>query len=348
MSAMLPRQNRAIQEREESEGAYPVQDQSSQVTYVNQQALEQYTRRLEVSSGFRMEPRTFEEAKQFCELMADSDMVAHGYKAKPGNIFVAIQMGYELGMTPMRAMRAIKVINGGASMYGDDLLAMVQASPVCEYIHENESRDELGVCEVKRKGDPESLRITFSKAQAIKAGLWSKQGPWQQYPDRMLKMRARGFALRDKFSDVLCGLITTEEAMDIPTAQEEVGQTKLSTIEGPATLKERLKQATEQHGDGSVSASHEEETPATSQPVGLAPETPGASASPDFTRTAYDYFKSQYATADSPKEIAIIANAIDEANLTDQERSNLMLDKHQAIGRIEQREKRKKREGKKG
>ena len=30
----------------------------------------------------------------------------------------------------------------------------------------------------------------------------------------MLKMRARGFALRDKFSDALKGLITVEEARD--------------------------------------------------------------------------------------------------------------------------------------
>lgn len=32
----------------------------------------------------------------------------------------------------------------------------------------------------------------------------------------MLQMRARGFALRDAFPDVLKGLITVEEAKDIP------------------------------------------------------------------------------------------------------------------------------------
>jgi hypothetical protein len=48
------------------------------------------------------------------------------------------------------------------------------------------------------------------------AGLQGKQGPWTQYPKRMRQMRARAFALRDVFPDVLRGLPVAEEVMDIP------------------------------------------------------------------------------------------------------------------------------------
>jgi len=58
--------------------------------------------------------------------------------------------------------------------------------------------------------------VRFSVEDAKRAGLWGKQGPWQAYPKRMLQMRARGFALRDAYPDVLKGLITTEEAQDYP------------------------------------------------------------------------------------------------------------------------------------
>jgi hypothetical protein len=51
-------------------------------------------------------------------------------------------------------------------------------------------------------------------ADAKAAGLWAKGGPWTQYPKRMLAMRARGFALRNAFADVLRGLVTAEEAGD--------------------------------------------------------------------------------------------------------------------------------------
>jgi hypothetical protein len=58
-------------------------------------------------------------------------------------------------------------------------------------------------------------------AEAKKAGLWGKQGPWTQYPRRMLQMRARGFALRDAFPDVLRGLVTAEEAADYTHVEPE-------------------------------------------------------------------------------------------------------------------------------
>jgi hypothetical protein len=57
----------------------------------------------------------------------------------------------------------------------------------------------------------------FSVEDAKRAGLWGKQGPWTAYPKRMLSMRARGFAIRDCFADVLKGLITAEEAQDYPS-----------------------------------------------------------------------------------------------------------------------------------
>lgn len=189
------------------------------------------------STGFEMKPRNFDEALRFCDMMAKSDLVPDCYKGKPGNIMVAIQKGLELGLTPMRALSCIAVINGRAAMWGDDLLAMVLASPVCEYVRETDSNDQQGVCRVKRKDDPEEHVSTFSLAQAKKAGLLGKAGSWQTYTDRMLKLRARGFALRDKFADVLAGLITTEEAMDLPKDTPE----QTPETEQPQTLKEKLK-----------------------------------------------------------------------------------------------------------
>ena len=39
--------------------------------------------------------------------------------------------------------------------------------------------------------------------------------PWYKYPKRMLQMRARSWALRDTFADILAGFSTVEEARDI-------------------------------------------------------------------------------------------------------------------------------------
>ena len=61
----------------------------------------------------------------------------------------------------------------------------------------------------------------FSVEDAKRAGLWGKTGPWQAYPKRMMQMRARGFALRDAFADVLKGLMTVEEAWDNTPLHED-------------------------------------------------------------------------------------------------------------------------------
>ena len=163
---------------------------------------------------FSMTPRSFEEALKYAEMMSDSDLVPTGYKGKPGNILVAIQKGMEVGLSPMAALETIAVINGRASLWGDGMLALVQAHPAYESIDEGNSTDKEGVCTVKRRGEP-PYTVRFSLEDAKRAGLLGKSGPWTQYTKRMLQLRARGFALRDKFADALKGMIAAEEAMDI-------------------------------------------------------------------------------------------------------------------------------------
>jgi len=173
---------------------------------------------LTTTKGFA--PATMGEAMEFSKMLADSSMVPRAYQGKPQDIMVCVQWGYELGLAPMQALQNIAVINGKPSVYGDAMAALVQASPVCDGIDETfegvEGTGEFAaVCIARRKGR-QPVTIKFSVNDAKRAGLWNKQGPWTQYPKRMLQMRARGFALRDAFPDVLKGLISAEEAADYP------------------------------------------------------------------------------------------------------------------------------------
>ena len=169
------------------------------------------------TNSFSLTPSNLQEAIQFAEILAKSTVVPKHYQNKSGDILVAVQMGAELGLKPIQALQNIAVINGKPSVYGDALLALVQINPVFESIEESfDEETNTAYCTVKRKGESE-YKVSFSEKDARKAGLWGKGGPWTTYPKRMLQMRARGFALRDKFADVLGGLITAEEARDIPT-----------------------------------------------------------------------------------------------------------------------------------
>jgi hypothetical protein len=172
------------------------------------------------SSGFALEPKSLTEAMEIAKMLSDSSMVPACYKGKAADTLVAMMMGKEVGLNPIQALQNIAVINGKPSIYGDAMLALVQNHPKFGGIEESFDDESMtATCTVfRRNGKPHTQK--FSQADAATAKLWGKAGPWTQYPKRMLQMRARGFALRSQFADALAGLITAEEAQDMPVERE--------------------------------------------------------------------------------------------------------------------------------
>jgi len=157
---------------------------------------------------------SFAEMTEFARSVANSGLAPRDLK-NPEAILVAMQHGMELGLSPMQAIQSIAVINGRPCVWGDAALALVKGHPQCEDVIETFERGQgddamQARCEVKRAGKAAVVR-TFSIAQAKKAGLWGKAGPWTQYPQRMLQMRARSWAIRDAFPDALKGVGVAEE-----------------------------------------------------------------------------------------------------------------------------------------
>lgn len=174
-------------------------------------------------------PQTFDDVFRFSQVLSRSGLCPYGMDT-PEKVSVAILTGLEVGVKPMQAVQGIAVIGGRPCIWGDLALALVRSSPVFEYIKETyegtppknwakPEGDELrfkAICVVKRKGEPEAEPQEFSIADAIQAELWMKRGsrgptPWVTNPKRMLKMRSRGFSLRDNFTDVLKGMPIAEE-----------------------------------------------------------------------------------------------------------------------------------------
>jgi len=163
-------------------------------------------------------PNNFEHYFRIANMMSKSDMVPKSYKDKPQDVLIAMEMGASLGLGPLQAIQNIAVINGKPCLYGDGMLAVCSGRPDFENISEDPIVDDKGKtigfrCTVSRRGRS-PISQSFTIEQAIAAGLWGKVGPWKQYPERMLQMRARGFALRDSFADALGGVRMAEEVQD--------------------------------------------------------------------------------------------------------------------------------------
>lgn len=181
----------------------------------------------------------FELAQQIAAKLAASKLVPEEYRGKPDDCFVAVQMGAELGMGPFQAIQSISIIDGRPCLWGDGLIGVVRASPKCEYVRESFDEDTMtAICVTKRKGDDQPVTRRFSKADAVKAGLIrsnpsdkQRYSPWYKYEKRMLQMRARSWCLRDTYADVLKGLSSAEEIVDV------VGPTEVEIVHEPDTAR---------------------------------------------------------------------------------------------------------------
>ena len=191
-------------------------------------------------SNFSIAPRTLEEAEKFASIIASSSICPASFKGRPGDVLIILQMGYELNLKPMQALRTLGCINGIPFVYGDGLLALVKRhaefQDIKEWMDGEISNGTLTAhCTVTRAGQEPQTR-SFNIDDAKRASLWGKSGPWAMYPKRMLQHRARGFACKDVFPDALFGLLSQEEAQSI-TAERNVSR---GTSKGMAGLKEAM------------------------------------------------------------------------------------------------------------
>lgn len=181
-------------------------------------------------------PQSIEEAFRLAGGISRSGLAPQGMSS-PEQVLVAVMTGMELGLPPMFAVQKIAVINGRPALWGDAIPALLYARGFKLVEKMDGAGDKrVAVCQVTRPSG-EMIERRFSVEDAKRAGLWQSEArvtrksrdgstyqkdndsPWYRYPERMLQMRARGFAARDGAADVLGGLYLREE-LEVPARDE--------------------------------------------------------------------------------------------------------------------------------
>jgi len=203
--------------------------------------------------GSGIQINTLDDAMRLAKYVQESGLAPKGLE-KPESIVIAMQCGFEIGLKPMQALQSIAVINGRPTVWGDAALGLVRASgelEVFEEWYEGEGDKYGAYCKVRRRGDTKDTVECFTIEDAKRAKLWGKDGPWKQYPKRMLRYRNRNFILRDKFTDILKGLKLAEDVMDEPidvTSDVDAGPAKgkpqkTNTLDDPSPVLDKGKAA---------------------------------------------------------------------------------------------------------
>jgi hypothetical protein len=190
--------------------------------------------------------KTLDEACRHAAMIHKSGLAPDHFNS-PEKVLVAMQMAQELGLPPMTALKSMYVVNGTPSLFGDLPLAVVQKSGLMESISElwfdvndvlihkdNKNADaevHRAECTVKRFG-MEPVTRSFSLKEARTAGL--DKNVYLKYRKRMLQMRARSWALKDAFPDILNGISIKE--YDSYDQAKDVSP----TVTRPLSLNEKL------------------------------------------------------------------------------------------------------------
>lgn len=170
--------------------------------------------------GMRFE--NIEQAWRFAEGVVKSGMAPKGMQ--PGGVVALIQAGQEIGLPPMRSLSALTFVNGRLGIMGEASLALVRSAGVLRPGTDVDARWEgegdayRCVVSAQRREASKPTERSFSVADAKRAALWGKQGPWKDYPDDMLFWRAYSRLSKQLFSDVTMGCAPAEELRDLPGA----------------------------------------------------------------------------------------------------------------------------------
>ena len=128
---------------------------------------------------------------------------------------IVMLKGHELGLGLTASFEFIHVIDNKPSLSPKGALALIQGSGELDEItiegFTDDDGEPLGCTVMMRRTNGFEHMITFTMADAHRAGLVKSKGGWEKYPANMLRWRAVGYCADVVFPDITGGMYRPEE-----------------------------------------------------------------------------------------------------------------------------------------
>ena len=166
--------------------------------------------------------QAFEDAQRRAKALASSTLIPPQFQGQQGfaNCLVALEIANRMRMSPFVVMQNLHIIHGRPSWSSSFIIAMVNCcgrfSPLrFELSGQGDSLACYAVAKDLASGQ-ELKGPIITMAMAKKEGWATKSGSkWLTMPELMIRYRAAAFWGRLYASDLLLGLQTQEEAIDV-------------------------------------------------------------------------------------------------------------------------------------
>ena len=179
--------------------------------------------------------RAFEDAQRIAKALASSTLIPPQFQGQQGfaNCLVALEIAGRMNISPFLCMQHLHIIHGRPSWSSAFIIAMVNGcgrfTPLrFEVSGEGESLACYAVA-TDIKTDQELKGPTITMTMAKKEGWATKSGSkWITMPELMIRYRAAAFWGRLFAGDLLVGLQTQEEVIDVESVKVSVGIDELN------------------------------------------------------------------------------------------------------------------------
>jgi hypothetical protein len=164
----------------------------------------------------------FEDAQRIAKALASSTLIPPQFQGQQGfaNCLVALEIANRMRMSPFQVMQNLHIIHGRPSWSSQFIIGLINGcgrfSPLRYEMSGSGDSLACSCVATELSGGKDLKGPTVSMAMAKKEG-WSTKGgsKWQSMPELMIRYRAAAFWGRLYIPELLVGIQTQEEVVDI-------------------------------------------------------------------------------------------------------------------------------------
>ena len=163
---------------------------------------------------------SFEFAQRQAKSLCESDLVPKSYQGQKGlpNCLVAIEMSKRMNLSPLTVMQNLNIIHGRPTWSAQFISSQIMGCgrfDNFEYLVKGEGETLEVQCIAKRIADQKLIKGTAVSMKMARLEGWTKNPKYTSMPELMLRNRAATFFGRQYIPDLLLGVQTSEEVVDL-------------------------------------------------------------------------------------------------------------------------------------
>lgn len=162
----------------------------------------------------------FEHAQRVAKMLSVSSLIPEQYRGKVENVMIAMEMANRMGISPLMVMQNLYVVKGNPGWSGPFVIATINSSKKFkEDLKFEASGKDDAYGYTAYTFDHQGNRVDGTKVdwKMVKGEGWlDKPGSkWKTMPEQMFHYRAAAFFGRVHTPDLLMGMQTIDEVIDV-------------------------------------------------------------------------------------------------------------------------------------